>query len=145
MVYVMNHGYQDGISLIGSLNAMSKDAFKKPLDKIGKELTFTEQLYADFSKPYYQAVQGFKLLATPMQRNCIRKDKPAVRNIVYSFSKPEQEIVLSDFKKQCKSHKVTVTTASQALFGMALKEYFREHGDSLTDTLTFASQYSLMP
>lgn len=40
---------------------------------------------------------------------------------------------------------MTVTTASQALFGMALKEYFRDHGDSLTDMLTFASQYSLMP
>ncbi len=31
LVYVMNHGYQDGISLIGSMNAMSKDAFKKPV------------------------------------------------------------------------------------------------------------------
>ena len=31
LVYVMNHGYQDGISLLGSMNAMSKDAFKKPV------------------------------------------------------------------------------------------------------------------
>lgn len=65
LIFVMQHGYMDGLSLIGCLNSLDKDAFTQPLLKLPKELSLVQQLFMVISKPYYMLVQAARVLTTP--------------------------------------------------------------------------------
>ena len=63
----------------------------------------------------------------------------------YKVTDPDQEVNLTDFKKQCQIKGTTVTTASLAILGQTMKQWFREHGEPFTDEIKFTAPFALLP
>jgi hypothetical protein len=119
----MAHCYCDGISWLGTLNALSENGFRKKI-----EISRSQSLMQYLMMPYYTLKNTINVALQPKTEgtNLMHQPPPAKKNITYKLS---DEIDLNGFRASCKKHGTKVNLACQTLVGMAIREYFKRRGD----------------